>query len=207
MRALILRLLLLLLVVAVVLPVHAAPQPRPFAGQGILFLCPFVPERSAELAAVPLYREPGVGRIAEFTVHRLPQLTTYLTVPAGTYAVAAMEKRGNRLRIAYDDSGRAGWLERARWWDYLPWGEYLPGRTVTLLPGLKSGFYRICAGPSDGTPQQSPLPPRAPVWVTRVQDDWIQVTLPSATTGWLRWRDSDGRLLIAVGEQISPQNY
>ncbi len=202
-----LHLLLLLLVTAVVLPVHAAPQPRPFAGQGVLFFRPFVPERSTELAAIPLYREPGVGRIAEFTIHRLPQLTTYLTVPAGTYAVAVMEKRGKRLRIAYDDSGRTGWLERARWWDYLRWEEYLPGRTVTLLPALKSGFYRLCTGPSDGAPQQSPLPPRMPVRVTRVQDDWVQATLPPATTGWLRWRDSDGRLLINVGEQISPQNY
>ena len=49
-------------------------------------------------------------------------------------AVAVLEKRGNRLLIAYDDSGRAGWLERARWWDYLTWEEFLPGRLVSFPP-------------------------------------------------------------------------
>ncbi len=201
MRPPLLSLLFLLLLASVVtLPAFAAHPPRPFTGTGILFLRPFTPERGTELVAIPLYRDPGVGRIAEFDVGRLPQLTPFLAVPAGTHAVAVMEKRGNRLLIAYDDSGRAGWLERERWWNFLPWEEYLPGRTVSLLPGLKAGFYRLCGEPADTASQPAPLPSRVAVLVTRVQGDWLRVTLLPATTGWLRWRDGDGRLLITVVE-------
>ncbi len=206
MRQSVLRTILLLLLAAIVaLPAQAAPQPRPYAGRGVLLLRPFTPERAAELNTIPLYREPGVGRIAELAAGKLPHLTP-LAVLTGTYAVAVLEKRGTWLRVAYDDSGRAGWLEPARWWDYLGWEEFLPGRTINLPPGLKAGLYRLCAEPSDAS-QLASLLPRTPGRVVRVQDDWIQVTFPPATTGWLRWRDGDGRLLITVVGQISPQNY
>jgi hypothetical protein len=200
MKPSILRILLsVFLAATVTLPALAAPQPRPYTGTGVLLLRTFTPERATELAAIPLYREPGVGRIAEFAAYRLPQLASFLAVPAGTYAVAVLEKRKNWLEIAYDDSGRAGWLERARWWNYLTWDEYLPGRTVSLPPGLKACFYRLCSEPSDAS-QLASLLPRTAGRVVRVQDDWLQVTFPPATTGWLRWRDSDGRLLITVVE-------
>jgi hypothetical protein len=209
MRPRILRpLLLLLLAATLALPaLAAAPQPRPYTGRGVLLLRPFTPERTAELDAIPLYREPGVGRLAEFAAGRLPQVTQLIAVPAGTYAVAVLEKRGAWLRVAYDDSGRAGWLERARWWNYLAWEEYLPGRTVSLPPGLKAGLYRLCAKPEDSAPQLAALPAGTAVLVMGVHDDWLRVALPPDTTGWLRWRDTDGRLLITVVEQISPQNY
>lgn len=200
-------LLLVLLVTAVALPAHAAPPSRPQAGTGVLLLRPFTPERAAELAAIPIYQEPGVGRIAEFAARKLPQLSPFLSMPAGTYAVAVMEKRGNRLRIAYEGSGRTGWLERARWWDYLSWEEYLAGGLVKLLPGLKAESYRLCAAPADKAPQLAPLSPKTALWVAQVQGDWLQAALPPATTGWLRWRDSDGRLMVRVAEQIPPQNY
>ncbi len=210
MRPSILHALLLAFLAAIVaFPGHAAqkPKPRPYTGTGVVFIRPFTPERKAELAAIPLYREPGVGRIADFAAERLPQLTPFLTVPAGTYAVAVMAKRGNWLEIAYDDSGRTGWLERDRWWDYLPWDEYLPGRLVGLVPGLKTGSYRLCPEPGGPSLKLEPLTPKTPVRVTRVQGDWLKAALPPATPAWLRWRDNDGRLLITTAERIPHINY
>jgi len=207
-RAAALTLLLAVVIVTANAPsAPAIPLPRPASGRGVLIVSPFLPERADELAAIPLYRQPGVGRIATIAAGALPAITPPGENGAGAYAVAVLEKRGNWLKVVFDDAGRSAWLERARWWSYRSWEEFLPGREVRLLPGLKTSYYRLVALPADQCRESVPVDPHDSLRAGRVQDDWLQATLSPSVTGWLRWRDGDGRLLIAVPLRNSSQNY
>jgi hypothetical protein len=202
------RTLLISLSLALIsLPAGGAPQPRPFTGLGVVVIRPFIPERAAELAAIPLYREPGVGRIAERAAGAIPGLSPVLNLPAGTYPVAVMGKKGNWLRIAIDDAGREGWVEMARWWEYLPWDDFLKGRIARLLPGLKKGEYALRSEPGETAPQSATLSGRENLRLIEVRDDWALAVAAPAVTGWLRWRDGDGRFQISLDGLPPLQNH
>lgn len=186
-------------------PSLAAPQPRPFTGSGMLLIRPFPPELPAGLVPIVLYREPGVGRIAELTANQLPSLDTVRGPVGGARPVAVMGKKGNWLRIAYDDAGREGWVEAARRWEYLPWDAFLPGRSARFLPGLKKGEYVLRASPIETAPQLPPLTGGESLRLIEVQDDWALAAVDTGLRGWLRWRDRDGRFRITVGEKPTPQ--
>ena len=118
-----------------------------------------------------------------------------------------MGKRGNWMLIAYDDAGREGWVEMARWWEYCPWEDFLKGRVARLLPGLKKERYSLRAGPSETSPQTSPLSGVEELRLIAVRDDWVLVITDSGQQGWFSWRDGDGRFQISVGEKINPQKH
>ena len=204
----VLRTLLLAVVIltlAVTAPA-APPKPRPFAGLGLLVLRPLSPERRADIARVVLYREPGVGRIGEFAADRLPGLAPVLAPAPGEVAVAAMGKKGQWLRIAYDDAGQEGWLEQARPWRFVRWERYLAGRSVRLLPGLRKEFYLPRNEPSPTGKAFVAVSPQVPLRVLRCGDEWVLVTLPGGSSAWLRWHDEDGRFTVAVEGTAAPES-
>ena len=167
---------------------HAAlPTPRPFSGCGVLFL---TQTGSWQPELLPLYREPGVQRVAELAPGMLPRLAGETGAPL----VVVFERRRGWSRVALDDAGRRGWLKDERSWDYRDWREYLPGRRVRLLPGLKKEWYRLKSAPGGGN-AAAELPRGREVRLVEVAGDWARVEAPG---GWLRWRDGDGRLTVAL---------
>jgi hypothetical protein len=179
----------------------AAPPPRPFAGEGILIVRPFGFASSTPIEFI-LYREPGVGRIAERSVAEMPLLSSLVQLPDGEYPMAVMGKKGEWLRVAYDDAGREGWVKPDRWWERLKWEEFLKGRSARLLPGLKKESYLLRGEPSEASLPYGDLTGEESFEIMEVKGDWaLAGVFPTGLTGWLPWRDGDGRMLISVGER------
>ncbi len=200
--------LIFILVLAHIVPLSAnALQNRPFSGCGVVVVRTLDPERRAAIPSLPFYREPGVGRIAELSINDIPGLPTILDAPSGEFPLAVMARKGNWLLIAYDDAGREGWVEMARWWDYTTWEAFLKGRAATLLPGLKKGAYALRAGPGEGAAQTGALSGPERLRILEVVDGWANVIADSGLTGWLAWRDGDGRFLISLGGNIGIQKH
>lgn len=171
---------------------------RPRSGEGVLFLRPAFPGQANEMKAVVLYVTPGIERIAVVDAVRLPSLFPSVSPPPGVYAVAATEKRGDWFRVAYDDAGREGWIEGRRSWDYFTWQDFLPGRSALLLPDLQAAFTQLRPEPSEESPSLIRVSPEQRIRIFEIRHDWVKVRLEDGLSGWLRWRDRDGKLLLAV---------
>lgn len=179
----------------------APPKPRPYTG--IAALIAHLPLAQPETPPVIiLYREPGVGRIGEFPLTRLPRFA----LADGTL-LAVMEKKGKWLKIAYDEAGREGWLEPARSWECQPWEQLLRGRLVRLLPGISKERHTLRSEPSDSASQLDPSSRQHDLRVIEVKGDWALVMAGTAFYGWLRWRDADGRFLISIDAGFTPQKH
>ncbi len=174
----------------------APPPPRPDAGIGALLV------RTAPGATTPpvlvLYREPGVGRIAEKNVTSCPNLAFILKTPAGEFPLVVTALKDGWMRVIYDDAGRAAWVDPSRRWNYLRWEEFLKGKEASLLRGLKKGFYVPRSGPDELAPELEPLTPERSLRILEVAGDRIRVLIDLTVIGWLRWRDEDGRFLITL---------
>lgn len=175
-----------------------AQQLRPLSGSGLVIIRPLNPESPVAPAPISFYRDPGVARITERPAAEIPSLSSILKMPAGEYPLAVMGKKGNWLRIAYDDAGREGWMEMARWWEYNTWEDFLKGRVVRFLPGLKKGDYTLRAGPSTTATQAGALSAKEELRIIKVADDWVLVLTDSGLNGWLPWRDGNSRFQISI---------
>jgi hypothetical protein len=191
-------LLISLILASLFLPAADARQSRPFSGSGVVIIRPRNPENPVAPAPITFYRDPGVARAAERPVVQLPSLNAILKMPAGEYLLPVMGKKGNWLRIAYDDAGREGWVELARWWDYITWEDFLKGRAARFLPGLEERCYTLRAASSTTAPQTGALSGNEDLRIIEVADDWVLVVTGSGLSGWLAWRDGDGRFLISL---------
>jgi len=187
-------------------PVLAASE-RPRAGQGVLFLRPAFPEQSDEIQSIVLYETPGVERITVLDVARLPSLAPSVSAPSGGHAIAVTGTRGNWFRVAYDDAGREGWVEGRRFWSYFSWPDFLVGRSVVLLPGLRAALTQLRLAPSDDSLSLGQIPSEQRLRVLEISDEWVRISSEGSLSGWFRWRDRDGKLLLAVEMRSDPREY
>jgi hypothetical protein len=194
-----LRTLIISLCLALItLPTASAQQPRPFSGSGVLIIRPLRLARPAVPATITFYRDPGVERIAERTPQEIPLLSSIMPAASEEYPVAVMGKKGNWMRIAYDDAGREGWVEMARWWEYTTWEDILKGRSARLLPGLKKGVYALRSGPSETSALTARLSGEEGLQLVEIRGEWGLVITDTGLSGWLPWRDGDGRFQILL---------
>lgn len=180
--------------------IPAAAPPRLHSGTGVLLMGYPLERLDLPGPPVPIYREPGLGTIAAPPRADLARFLPTLVSSEQEVALPASGRRGEWVRISYDDAGREGWIRMQRGWRHLSWEEYLPGRTVRLLPGLRQGYYELRANPLDGTSQKVSIPPSAPLTVLALKDDWLRVIAAGPQEGWVRWRDDDDRLTISLEE-------
>lgn len=181
-------------------PGHAAPAGRPMAGNGFLVIPP-AQENSAKGSLLSVYEEPGIRRLAEVDAAALP--TVFPAREADGFALTVTGKKGEWVRIIYDDAGREGWVRVKKHWEYHRWSSYLKGGRVSLLPRLKDTDYMLRREASDKAPALETLSPGKPLQVEEVEGDWIKVKTGLASSGYLRWREGDGRITIRP-EAASP---
>ena len=177
-----------------------AASDRPRSGLGILFIRPAFPEQADEIKEIVLYEAPGIGHILAVDVTRLPSLSPTLSLPSGEYAVAVTGKRGNWFRIAYDVAGREGWIQGRRFWDFFNWSDFLPGRSVVLLPDLRESSAEVRQEPLDSSPSLGRISSGLKMHILEIRDEWARIRCGDGLTGWFRWCDGNGKLLIAVEE-------
>ena len=192
--------LLTVFVITVLIAVSAAaasPYPpqkmRPYAGIGVLYL----PLIDTDDGPLPLYDEPGLSRQGTLNRNQIPPFDWIFGTSPRVQPLFVMARKGDWLRVTYDDAGREAWLNPPRDAIYQTWDLFYKGHVSRLLPGLQKKQYQLYQ--QQGTAPLMTLATTQPFKVLQMDNDWAMVLLIEQNSlGWLRWRDEDGRLLIGI---------
>lgn len=176
----------------------AARQPRPLAGIGILTIREPAPQGENPAPSRPLFKEPGVGRIADLDMSDIPSIYPALTSPEGTIKLAVTRKQGGWVKVIFDDSGREGWLQTHRRDEFKTWEKSLKGKDVRLFHGLKKDHYQLRLYPASSSRALDTLNRDSPLRIIELDGSWMFVLVNFENSGWIRWKDDDGRLLITL---------
>lgn len=184
---------------------HAAPaiaksvNMRPYSGIGLLLLASPA-ESQADLPELPvLYKEPSLFRIGRLETSKPSPYEWILGAGDKSARLIVTSRKGDWLKVVYDDAGREAWLKPPSKARYLPWDSFLKGRSVTLLAGLQKKYYQTSTQ-MGGVPSGT-LASRQLFRIISVENDWVMVMPGRESLTWLRWRDEDGRLLIGIENQ------
>lgn len=175
------------------------PKMRPYSGIGVVAL----QSRDSSLdqgEPFHLYEEPGIFRRGEVNGAAISGNEWVFGAQRNVIQLIVMARKGNWLKVCYDDAGREAWLDTQRRGTFQPWDQFLKGRLGHLLPGLRKQYYQLYQQP-DRNPL-STLTPKQRFKVLKLENDWVMVMSDQNTIGWLRWRDEDGRLLVGVGSDL-----
>jgi hypothetical protein len=135
--------------------------------------------------------------VAEVDPADLPRLFPGGGEAAG-FAIAATGKKGEWIRVIYDEAGREGWVRMKNSWEHSPWRLFLMGKRVYLLPRLKETACLLRQEPLEKGAVLGVLSPAEPLLVADVEGDWIKVETGQGSSGYLRWREGDGRITITI---------
>ena len=193
-----------LLIIAILLSVTsvsgASPKMRPYSGIGVLRIS----AASVSAEHIPLYEEPGLERSGFLEPSSARELTGWLFGSNDELSLLVTAKKGQWLRIERDDAGREAWILPERRWNFSTWDQYLKGKEISFLKTAPKRFLQITLNP--GTASGSPVTTRHSMKVILLQGDWAYVLFERTNGGWMRWRDTDGRLLIVVHSSENTQS-
>ena len=176
----------------------AIPPMRPYTGIGLIVFSSHGDGVDDGGLQLPLYDEPGLDRIGLLTSSRLPAHEWLFDLQEEAPPLIVSARKGDWLRVFYDDAGREAWLKPQTTGRFIPWEQFLRRQSGCLLPGLQPRYLRLLQQP-DGKLLAAMTPKRF-FKVLKVEDSWALVLREDWQTGWLRWRDDDGRLLIGIGK-------
>lgn len=149
-------------------------------------------------SALALYLEPGIGRIIELDMSDIPPLSAVMRPVPEKRQFTVTRKKGDWVRIVYDDAGREGWFLLPRQWRFQSWDRYLRGREVRPVAGVRKESLQLYSAPSGGATVLETMERERSLRVLDVYDGWILVLVDMSRSGWLRWKDDDGRFLVSV---------
>lgn len=171
----------------------SSPQKmRPYAGIGLLHL----PISTTPVDPLLLYEEPALSRLGELNRSKIPPFEWIFGTSSVAQPLIVMARKGTWLRVAYDDAGREAWLNPPRQFTFQTWDLFYKGHVTRLLPGLQKKYYQIFQQP--GISPVETLTAKQSFRVLQLEDDWAMVLTEQNSLGWLRWRDTDGRLLLGI---------
>ncbi len=189
----ILRLVLLVLLITLPLPVLGSSPSRPYTGRGTLII-----PSSALSTDAGLYEYPGVRLIRTVLVADLPSLAASIPLKGGGIALATVALREGYARVTVAASGEAEWLALRENWQILSWERFLKGKSIRLEAGLRDASYQLKQIPAEAGNGVGLTSADAVLVVEDIKEDWALIRDGKATSGWLRWRDGDGRLMVMV---------
>ncbi len=173
----------------------AASQPRmrPYAGIGLVVFSSSDTVK-AEGLNLPLYEEPGLSRVGLLKNSRLSGNEWIFGLRNDASPLVVSARKGDWLRVFYDDAGREAWLNPQYKGHFQSWEQFLKLQASRLLPGLQSQYYQLVQQP--GGKLLGTLTPKQAFKVLKIENGWGMVLVDQTRIGWLRWRDDDGRLLV-----------
>ena len=187
----------LVILAPVSLSVAAGPMKlRPYTGIGILLLSVAPGVNGEKPLFLNLYEEPAISRLGELNGDTLPPYDWIFGMNSYTLPLIVTARKGNWLRVVYDDVGREAWLMPQRQGAFHTWDSFFKGRLGRFLPGLHKQYYQFFQEPGKGA-LLTPLPKKG-FKIVKLKDDWALVMPDQNSLVWLRWRDEDGRLLIGL---------
>jgi len=189
--------ILLLSVATVAGSQQVSPQMRPYSGIGVLVLAAESGPDNDSRQPLCLYGEPAVLRIGALDRGQAPPYEWIFIRNASWLPLIVAARKGDWLRVAYDDAGRLAWLNLREQGLFLSWDALLKGKSCRLLPGLRKQYYQVFRQPGERPLTPSPSPKQS-FKVLKLDGDWALVMPDQSMLAWLRWRDEDGRLLISV---------
>jgi hypothetical protein len=145
-----------------------------------------------------LYEEPGVVRLRVLTSSSLPGNEWIFGSSNATPPLIVSARKGEWLRIFFDDAGREAWINPGNKGHFQTWEQYLKLHSGRMLPALQAQFYQLRQQP--GGKQFATLAPKQPFKVLKLENLWALVLTDSGQIGWVRWCDDDGRLTVGTGK-------
>lgn len=194
----IIRVFLLMLLALVPLQGHAASpvKARTLSGVGVVRIT-----ESGAMNRVSLYREPGIGLLQTISLTALPSLRLSGINLDRLYFPVIAKKRG-WLKVVIDDSERTGWLEMQRGWQFSSWERFLENRQVTMLRGLRKDYYLLRKAAAITADSLGSMEKSNSLVCREIDGEWAMLESAGGVSGWLRWRDENGRLLLTA--DVSP---
>lgn len=145
---------------------------------------------------VPLYEEPGLLRFGTLSSSRLPGNEWVFGSHEGPLPLIVSARKGNWLRVFYDDAGREAWVDLQNIGRFKSWEQFLKMQTCRMLPALQAQYYQLQQHP--GGKPLAKITSKQVFKVLKVENAWGMVLVDQTMIGWLRWRDEDGRLLVGL---------
>lgn len=173
------------------------PRMRPYTGIGVVVFSQSGNALDRDLP-LQLYEEPGLLRVGVLDSTRLSENEWVFGLQKGPPPLVVSARKGDWLRVVYDDAGREAWIEPQNQGRFQSWEQYLKLHAGRMLPGLQPHYYRFQQQP--GGRVLATLSPKQLFRVLKLENAWGMVLTDQSQVGWLRWRDDDGRLLVGVGK-------
>lgn len=118
---------------------------------------------------------------------------------AGIHPLVVSARKGEWLRVFFDDAGREAWIDPQNKGRFQSWEQFLKLQTGRMLPGLQPQYYQLLLQP--GGRLLGTMTPRQVFKVLKLENSWGMVLTDLDQIGWVRWRDDDGRLIIGTGKK------
>lgn len=188
--------ILILLILGVTGPfgfAAASPRMRPYTGIGVVVF-PQTGVAPSQDLPLQLYEEPGLIRVGMLNRSRVSGNEWIFGLQEGDSPLVVSARKGDWLRVYYDDAGREAWIDPLYSGHFQSWEQFLRSQTGCMLPGLQPKYYQLQQQP-DGK-LLATLTPKQVFKVLKLENGWGMVLTDQAQIGWLRWRDEDRRLLV-----------
>lgn len=145
-----------------------------------------------------LYEEPGLSRVGILNSSRISGNEWIFGLSDGTLPLIVSARKGDWLRVFYDDAGREAWIDARSKGRFQSWEQFLKLQTGHMLPALQPQYYHMLRQP--GGELLATLTPKQLFRVLKLENAWGMVLTEQSQIGWVRWCDSDGRLTIGTGK-------
>ena len=122
------------------------PRMRPYTGVG-LFVFAQPDKYFTKDLQFQLYEEPGLSRVGVLDNSILSGNEWIFGFPDGTSPLIVSARKGDWLRVVYDDAGREAWVNPEHKGRFQSWEQFLKRQTCYLLPGLQLQYYKLFENP------------------------------------------------------------
>lgn len=174
------------------------PRMRPYTGIGLVIFSQPGNDANAVMP-LQLYQEPGLLRLETVTNSGTSGNEWIFGLSAENSPLIVSARKGDWLRVYYDDAGREAWMDVRKRGRFLSWEQFLKLQTGRMLPGLQPLYYRLYQQPGGKT--LGTLTPKQVFKVLKLENAWSMVLTEQSQIGWVRWSDDDGRLTIDTGKK------